>query len=427
MSTTTAEVVIKGRNDLTRAVQSAQNDLKGLLKTGELVGKTLRGGAIVGAAMAFERLAENAQKAAEQLGDKGTAEALRKLNGQIDRLKLQGTNVIGKVLGNVYSAFSNDKVLQLREQIDFLQRMQGRSFVAAGYDDIGTGFFTAAEGAAKLLELQQKLALYESSRPFGDRARAPGGRNRTPFTPVDLSEPKATSSSATKAPQFSAESNAYVAMLERMGEAQRHLADTARDAGESVQDYFNESLEKGLENLEIMPAQIETVSQEMTVFADEAARNMQSAFADFLFDPFEDGLKGMAAGFIDTIRRMVAEAAAAQILQSFFNWGANNFGGGVGSFFGTMAKSFEPRASGGPVMGGTPYMVGERGPEMFVPGSSGSIVPNHALGGGVTMNYSIDARGADAERIMAIMPGLLKQTKAETIAEVRNLMGRGRM
>lgn len=40
------------------------------------------------------------------------------------------------------------------------------------------------------------------------------------------------------------------------------------------------------------------------------------------------------------------------------------------------------RAAGGPVSAGTPYLVGERGPELFVPHNSGNIVPNHALGGG---------------------------------------------
>jgi hypothetical protein len=40
------------------------------------------------------------------------------------------------------------------------------------------------------------------------------------------------------------------------------------------------------------------------------------------------------------------------------------------------------RASGGPVMGGEMYMVGERGPEMFVPNQSGTIVPNNQLGSG---------------------------------------------
>ena len=39
------------------------------------------------------------------------------------------------------------------------------------------------------------------------------------------------------------------------------------------------------------------------------------------------------------------------------------------------------RASGGPVHAGNPYVVGESGPELFVPGSSGQIIPNHALGG----------------------------------------------
>ena len=55
---------------------------------------------------------------------------------------------------------------------------------------------------------------------------------------------------------------------------------------------------------------------EMSVFAEEAARNMQDAFADFLFDPFKDGLDGNAArAFAETLRRMAAEAVAAQIFE----------------------------------------------------------------------------------------------------------------
>jgi hypothetical protein len=41
------------------------------------------------------------------------------------------------------------------------------------------------------------------------------------------------------------------------------------------------------------------------------------------------------------------------------------------------------RAVGGPVQGRTPYLVGERGPELFVPNTAGNIVPNHQLGAGV--------------------------------------------
>jgi hypothetical protein len=50
----------------------------------------------------------------------------------------------------------------------------------------------------------------------------------------------------------------------------------------------------------------------------------------------------------------------------------------------------EGRAMGGPVSGATPYIVGERGPELFVPKNSGGIIPNYALGGvvkGGKINY----------------------------------------
>ena len=49
------------------------------------------------------------------------------------------------------------------------------------------------------------------------------------------------------------------------------------------------------------------------------------------------------------------------------------------------------RAVGGPVAGGTPYMVGERGPELFVPQGSGNIIPNNKLGGGGTYNITVNA------------------------------------
>ncbi|MFP4322642.1 MAG: hypothetical protein ACLFTK_09325 [Anaerolineales bacterium] len=50
------------------------------------------------------------------------------------------------------------------------------------------------------------------------------------------------------------------------------------------------------------------------------------------------------------------------------------------------AVSIPGRAAGGPVSGGQPYIVGEAGPELFVPGRSGHIVPNHALRGGEALS-----------------------------------------
>jgi hypothetical protein len=68
------------------------------------------------------------------------------------------------------------------------------------------------------------------------------------------------------------------------------------------------------------------------------------------------------------------------------------------------------KAAGGPVSGGTTYLVGEKGPELFTPGSSGTIIPNNRLskgaGGGsvinITVNGAIDAEGT-ARQIVDIL------------------------
>lgn len=136
--------------------------------------------------------------------------------------------------------------------------------------------------------------------------------------------------------------------------------------------------------------------KEMDNFAKTAAENIQNSFADFLFDPFDKGLKGMAQGFGDTIKRMIANAVAADLAKKLFGGLADNgstSGSGlagsalnwIGSLFGGA------RAEGGPVTGGVPYLVGERGPEMFVPQGNGSIVPNKVMkGGGHTIIVNVN-------------------------------------
>ena len=72
------------------------------------------------------------------------------------------------------------------------------------------------------------------------------------------------------------------------------------------------------------------------------------------------------------------------------------------------------RASGGPVTAGTTYLVGEKGPELFKPSTSGSIIPNNAMGGsGTTINLTVNG---------AIDP----EGTARTIVDVLNrATGRG--
>jgi hypothetical protein len=60
-----------------------------------------------------------------------------------------------------------------------------------------------------------------------------------------------------------------------------------------------------------------------------------------------------------------------------------------------VAPPIFARAAGGPVTSGQPYMVGERGPELFVPSTSGGIVPNGRAG--VVQNITIHVNGTAAD------------------------------
>jgi phage-related minor tail protein len=72
---------------------------------------------------------------------------------------------------------------------------------------------------------------------------------------------------------------------------------------------------------------------------------------------------------------------------------------GTGTGGGLLGGLFKPRANGGPVTGGSTYLVGERGPELFVPGRSGTIVPNDKLGSGgsTSVVVNVDASGSKVE------------------------------
>lgn len=88
--------------------------------------------------------------------------------------------------------------------------------------------------------------------------------------------------------------------------------------------------------------------------------------------------------------------ALASIL---FQAGLSALGGNDGiGFFSFLTGGLGKRASGGPVSAGAPYIVGEKGPELFVPGRSGSIVPNNALGGdNVNVVVNVDAKGTSVQ------------------------------
>ena len=84
------------------------------------------------------------------------------------------------------------------------------------------------------------------------------------------------------------------------------------------------------------------------------------------------------------------------------------------------------RAEGGPVGAGSAYIVGEKGPELFVPGASGSIIPNGATSGGSKSGPSVNVTYNIASGVSrADLAPILEQERKRLKAEIPDMVRRG--
>ena len=168
------------------------------------------------------------------------------------------------------------------------------------------------------------------------------------------------------------------------------------------------------------------VKDEMTALLDPI--NQVTTAAQSIGDAFSTSFKGIidgsmtarealsgffssvASAFLDMSAKIIAKWIEMTILNSIlslFPGGSTPTTTGVGTNFSSAigndtgiswASALTKRASGGPVSAGTPYMVGEKGPELFMPGRSGTIIPNNAMGGGSTnVVVNVDASGSNVQ------------------------------
>ena len=127
----------------------------------------------------------------------------------------------------------------------------------------------------------------------------------------------------------------------------------------------------------------------------------------------------MLQGIIQDLARIAIQASIGNAFRTFFG---GLFGGLFGG--GAPAPTPTPAQHGARASAGQPFFVGEAGPELFVPKSSGDIIPFDSLrGGGESTVINIDARGAapGMERRIATLVGqAMRRTKAATIAEIQD-------
>ena len=176
------------------------------------------------------------------------------------------------------------------------------------------------------------------------------------------------------------------------------------------------------------PIQAQTVQldQQMAVLLDRGSQIV--ALSQTIASSFEESFKGILNGTMSVQEgfRSMLNSIANHFINTAAKMAANQLQSGLLSMFGGMFGGFSTmggkslttssgtnigkigfmpsnpafrgaRAAGGPVKGGSGYLVGERGPEMLTPGVSGIITPNNALGGSTTVIVNVDASGSSVE------------------------------
>ena len=220
---------------------------------------------------------------------------------------------------------------------------------------------------------------------------------------------------------------AHKKLLLQYAEEKDRLAETERTAealaatDEAIAEMMKE-IDEGVKQSVNSIKELQDTGKELAEFQIQAYRNMQTAMADFFFDPFEDGLDGMLRNFVDVLRRMTAEWLATQAMMGLVG---EEFGksGKMGGLFGMAAKFITGLGSNGQAHGNAfhngsiiPYahggvidkpsifpmahgagLMGEAGPEAILPltrTSGGDLGVKTDGGGATTHNYFIQAMDA---------------------------------
>jgi hypothetical protein len=161
-------------------------------------------------------------------------------------------------------------------------------------------------------------------------------------------------------------------------------------------------------NLENFKDGLDEMEKMTHSFAKEFGQGLHNSLVSFILDGQHR--------FSDFLKQLAAEVAVSGLF-NLISGGLAGSTGGVGQFFSQVFGG--ARASGGPVSAGVPYLVGERGPEMFVPNISGRISAN---GSGspniqVVQHFNVDAIEPTLETQLSLITRLAASSAYEGVMQ----------
>lgn len=297
---------------------------------------------------------------------------------------------------------------KLQQEFDLLSVTQGQAADEARR--MATEMFkqavaTMATDPAKGMKLQQEaLAMLNRSKETGvtlDKEILEAQRE------LNKTLPEAQRVGLSQAELIDGLRNRYSTLTYEVSQLNVALS-AFKDVGGPV-GATQEQIVAKLKDQAVVSAQLNKLLEEQGKVALEAGQITAGAFENAILsgEKLRDTIKALARDLLSLLfRQQITEPLAK----------------GIGSFFKTLPFF----ANGGPITGGQPAIVGERGPELFVPGTSGRIISNSAmksnggtpLASGVTVNYHI-AAGVTRAELVPILETERKRLKAEIPDMVR--------
>ena len=325
---------------------------------------------------------------------KENTDKMNDFNNEINLLGTSLTLLVSDVLGPLIEELNN--LIQNKKP-------QGTSRNLLGIAD----FFTA-----NAFDLDKRGGIFdEFFDPTGDKFRNPFNRANDPLefntNPFNLNLDDFDLRS--KKTQLRFEQKELLPLRQALELEQKRLTTSTEDLNVLKEKFELENLNNELKFLESQKTdevnqQLEDKIAKLKIVRDTQEQIFKNAEA--LADPFRqlsniiaqdigNGIKGLIKGtetLNNVLRNVLNKLADAALNMAIFGNVGGQFQRGGGGILGSIF-----RADGGRVKGGSSYIVGERGPELFSPGVSGMVTPNHALGGSTNIVVNVDASGSSVE------------------------------
>jgi len=192
-----------------------------------------------------------------------------------------------------------------------------------------------------------------------------------------------------------------------------------------------QSVIDGYENFDTTLKKVVKTGEDLPKVLTEAKKRGESS-ADAIASSFSQTFKAISLGtksasdaFSDMATKIIDRLFDILVVEQMVQSIATGLKG-MKLFGGTGAPAAAPggAAIGGSVQRGKPTIVGERGAELFVPASSGSIVPNNQMGGGgvtVVNNLTVNSDNASAVRseVLSMLPMIKEASKSAVLEASR--------